>query len=169
MDLLQMIKQDHDDVRNLVSQFSQATKVADRRELFGKVKVALQVHTQLEDQYLYPEVEGLFSGSELFVDASMANHRSMKRLMNEIAKSLKLPVAEQDSLPSKIKKLGDIIESHLRLEEDQMMPKVRVLISTQDREDLGEVFQEVREEWRKNPSLLAESSGAKSKAKRKRA
>lgn len=169
MDVLQVIKRDHDELRDLISGFASVTKVAERRDLFGKLKLALDIHTRLEEGYLYPEVDGLFPGSELFVDASTANHRTIDRMLAAIGKTLKQPVVAHTGLSREIDKLAAVMESHLRMEEEQMMPKLRVSVGTQDREDLGEVFQEMRDDWKSDPNLMVQIPKQRSKGKRKRA
>ncbi len=164
MDVLQVIKQDHDALRDLLTSISSESRVSERRALFDTFEKYLSIHIKLEEQYLYPEVSGLFPGAEMFVDASLANHRSVVRLVSDIGKQLKKPAADHAGIDKKIEKLDELTRAHLRMEEEHMMPKVRVMIPTQDREDLGVVFHEMRQEWFANPEV--ETSAARAKRKR---
>ena len=111
----------------------------------------LQVHLVLEKDYLYPEIAGLFGGSEALVAGSLANATMIGKRLKSLMKMVSKTVAEQESYPKRLSELHESVLSHLEQAEQALMPKMRLMIRTEDREDLGQVFIDVKAElsWRR--------------------
>ena len=56
------------------------------------------------------------------------------------------PVAEQDGYDKRLVELKDAFLKHFDQEERVLMPKLRSLMRTEDREDLGQVFIDAKAE-----------------------
>ncbi len=162
MDVLQIIKADHDGVRSLL--FSLETSDATRRvELIDRLRSELAVHTKIEEAYLYPEVADL-TAERLpgFFDFCIANHRTIVRSLEQLRKSA--VAAEEDDFYKSFQTLKKVVLGHFEAEEDQLMPLIRKNVSTPEREELGMVFEDLKGA----PELLDRASASTSK-KRTRA
>jgi hypothetical protein len=141
MDVLQLIKLEHDDLRTLARQLSSSTTAAARRTLAESLKQYVARHLFIESEYLYPEISGTFHGSDGFIKTSSAVHRSLKKLVAELsALADRKPVVAKADFDEKMNKALILLEKHLSDEETLLMPKLREMISTQEREELGKVF-----------------------------
>lgn len=145
MDVLQVIKTEHEDLRALLKQLSDLDSVVEKRKVFERLNTELDRHMVLEEHYLYPEISELFQGADSFVDVSLARHKILRKHIKQLSECLTQPVAKQKNLNELIEKFNSEASSHLTHEEDAIMPKLRRLIPTQDREDLGVVFLDARD------------------------
>ena len=68
MDVLQLIKEDHRCLKELLVQLRRATNKSERNRLFNDLETKANLHLFLERDYLYPEVLGLFNDFEVFVN-----------------------------------------------------------------------------------------------------
>lgn len=145
MDILSIIKSDHDQIRRGIATIDGLTGLQARRKAYPALAKEIETHLLLEEGYLYPEVADLFNGSQILVDIGRANHATLTKLLKSLEKALDRPATEQALADKKWTELKEILLKHLITEEDQLMPKVRATISTQDREDLGQVLMDARE------------------------
>ena len=145
MDVLQLIKEDHDNIRRLIAALDTAGKVA-RKTLANSLSRDIQIHLHLEREYLYPEVSGLFPEGEVMVRLSLANHGEILKILKNVETAAGKSPSVQKNFATYLDSLKAKVEGHFKMEEDNFMPKIRHLISTEDREDLGQVFIEVKDE-----------------------
>lgn len=158
MDVLQWIKEDHQHLRRIVKELESTPSIPARRKLLDELQKDISRHLYLESEYLYPEISDLYSGAAGFVKSSSGTHRVIKKSLTELQQlTVQKPQAGKQVVDEKLAKLSALIEAHLVDEESQLMPKIRELIPTQDREDLGQVFIDLRD---MEPAMV-KASGAK--------
>ena len=85
MDALQMLKEDHDKVKKLLSELDSTTErgVKTRSDLFTKVKQELQVHEAIEEEIFYPALKEHPKAKELVLEA-YEEHNVVDMVMQEI-------------------------------------------------------------------------------------
>ena len=66
MDVLHIMKADHELIRNKLTAFLTADGITAKKKLFSELQTELSVHATVEDGYLYPELAGLFPGADVF-------------------------------------------------------------------------------------------------------
>lgn len=154
MDVLHFIKSSHDALRETVLRLEGESGVKARRLVCDELVRDLQAHVTLEKDYLYPEIGGLFPGSEALVATGLAEGALLSKRAKTLQKLLQKPVSEQDGYDKRLTELKDALQRHCDQQEQNLLPKLRSAIPTQDREDLGQVFLEAKAE------LLAQASGA---------
>jgi hypothetical protein len=170
MDVLYFMKSEHEAVLSALERFVSADSVAQKREAFNGLKNILSVHLKLEETYLYPELAGLFPGSDVVVDVAIAEHVVVGKHLDSIGKTLSKPVSEHTGLDKKIETFVEMVRKHVGTQEQSLMPKLRQLIPTVAREELGEVLLDAKEEMMAAPeavSLLPESQSAKASGMQK--
>lgn len=163
MDVLHFLKSHHDSVRRGLISLSDADGVKARRAAFDELARDVQVHLSLEKDYLYPEISGLFSGAEALVTAGLASGVVIGRRLKVIAKLVAKTSAEQGEFPKRLAELREAVLKHLEQEEQSLMPKMRSMIRTEEREDLGQVFMDVKADVLAATTVL-ENKGAIEKA-----
>src|SRR5690606_7124719 len=119
----------------------EAKGVKNRRTAVGSCESLVLVQIELEKEYLYPEISDLYPGSEHVIKLGLAAGVSIKRRLSQLVKLAGQAQAKQTGFEDKWERLVVSVESHLANQEEHLMPRMRASIRTEDREDLGALFQ----------------------------
>jgi len=136
MDALSLLIADHNRVRGLFARFQTAEEEKDTAtmtELAAKIIVELEVHTTIEEEIFYPEIQGADEELKDTVDEGIEEHHVAKTLIAEI----KMLTAEDDAWVAKMKVLIESVEHHAGEEEEEMFPETRKNFEKAALEDLG--------------------------------
>ena len=120
MDGLELLKQDHQAVKDLFDQIDDAEDGKQRKKLFDQIDTQLNIHAHIEETVFYPEMQKIDQLKDM-VEEALAEHQEVKTLLEEI-EGLD-PEAEQFS--ASLEELMENVEHHIAEEEDEMFPKVR--------------------------------------------
>ena len=120
MDALELLKQDHQAVKDLFDQIDDAEDGKQRKKLFDQIDTQLNIHAHIEETVFYPEMQKIDQLKDM-VEEALAEHQEVKTLLEEI-EGLD-PEAEQFS--ASLEELMENVEHHVAEEEDEMFPKVR--------------------------------------------
>lgn len=132
MDALELLKQDHQKVKELFKQQSEDKK--QQRQIFKEIKSELETHARIEETIFYPAMQQHDELKDMVLE-SFEEHRQMKTVLRELAK---LSVSSERFKP-KFKVLKDDVEHHAEEEEEgKMFPMIRKLIKKDELEQLGE-------------------------------
>lgn len=146
MDVLHFLKTQHDLLRDGLTRVEGADGIKARRMHLEEMTRMLNVHLVIEKDYLYPELVDLFPGSDALVTAGLASGSTIGRRLKTLVKLAAKPVAEQEGYGKRLVELKESLLKHFDQEEQILMPKIRSLIRTEDREDLGQVFLDAKAE-----------------------
>ena len=108
---ISLLKQDHREVAGWFDEYEQLEDEGEKQALFGKIALALKVHTQVEEEILYPAERGEVEDDLL--DEAYVEHASAKTLIAEIEA---MRPSEQ-FYDAKVKVLGEYITHHVKEEE----------------------------------------------------
>ncbi|NIC04682.1 hemerythrin domain-containing protein [Billgrantia bachuensis] len=141
MNALDLLKEDHDKVRELLEQLVNTTERAEKKrpELLARIEKEMQVHTQIEEEIFYPafkEASGK-ANDKMYYEAH-EEHRAVEDLVMPDLKQAD-PTGTQFSGRAKV--LKELIEHHAEEEEEEMFPQARKTMSTRQLEELGEKMQ----------------------------
>ena len=153
MDVLQIMKEGHEGVRRAAGSLATLAKsgsAVPQTALDGLGK-CLQLHLTVEGEYLCPEIEDRFPGAQVVVDIIKVNHRVIKRIADEIWSAAGTNGLNPSALERAIELLTQV-DRHIDSVERLLMPKLRQFVPTFEREELGQVIQDVIEE-RKDDEL----------------
>jgi hemerythrin superfamily protein len=120
MDGLELLKQDHQAVKDLFDQIDDAEDGKQRKKLFDQIDTQLNIHAHIEETVFYPEMQKIDQLKDM-VEEALAEHQEVKTLLEKI-EGLD-PEAEQFS--ASLEELMENVEHHVAEEEDEMFPKVR--------------------------------------------
>lgn len=146
-DAIQLLKDDHAKVKELLSKLAEtgerATKA--RQDLLNTIQAELEAHTAIEEEIFYPAFKKAGAEKEddkLFYEAK-EEHRAVEKLV--------LPdLIETDAgtvvFAGRAKVLKDLIEHHAEEEEKEMFPRAKKLLSKEQLMDLGSRMAERKEE-----------------------
>jgi hemerythrin superfamily protein len=120
MDGLELLKQDHQAVKDLFDQIDDAEDGKQRKKLFDQIDTQLNIHAHIEETVFYPEIQKIDELKDM-VEEALEEHQEVKTLLEKI-EGLD-PEAEQFS--ASLEELMENVEHHVAEEEDEMFPKVR--------------------------------------------
>jgi hypothetical protein len=158
MDVLHFIKESHHALRQRCSDLKAETRVKGRRAALDALAKDLDLHLTLEQDYLYPELIGLFNGAEAMTTTGQANGMVVKRRLKTLQKLVAGPAAEQVAYPKKLDELLEAVATHFDVQEQTLMPKIRDSMRTEDREDLGDVLIETKSDLAAGANAVASSA-----------
>ncbi|PXA82744.1 hemerythrin, partial [Caulobacter sp. D5] len=79
---IRLLKADHREVEAMFDEYEQLESDGEKLALFNKIALALKVHTQIEEEILYPESRGEVEDDLL--DEAYVEHDGAKKLIAEI-------------------------------------------------------------------------------------
>jgi hypothetical protein len=161
VDLLQIIKAEHDEIRAIFKSLEWKSLKQSRSNLL-ELKRVVSIHFALEADHLYPEFEELLVRRPEFLTICSANHRSIVRSLQALIKTAEQDKPSISELTEQTSALASLAETHLALEEDVLMPLVRRELPTAHREELGLVFSDVKS----NPDALLNPKRANAVARK---
>jgi hemerythrin-like domain-containing protein len=120
-DPIDMLKEDHQKVKDLLKQYESAGENAHKKKqsIAEKVFTELEVHASLEEEIFYPAVRE--SGDEeagKLVAEAVEEHRVVKTLIDEL-RDLE---PEDEQFDAKFKVMAENVEHHADEEEQEMFP-----------------------------------------------
>ena len=134
MDALELLKQDHQKVKELFKQGQQTEDKKQQKQIFKEIKSELETHARIEETIFYPAMEEHDELKDMVLE-SLEEHRQMKTVLRELGKLS----ATSERFKPKFKVLMDDVKHHAEEEEEgKMFPKIRELIKRDELEQLGE-------------------------------
>ncbi|MPY76642.1 MAG: hemerythrin domain-containing protein [Alphaproteobacteria bacterium] len=117
---MDLLEQDHREAEAFFEQFERLESNGEKAKLAARICLALTVHTQIEEEFVYPMARKLLEQAEL-VDEAEVEHAAAKQLIAEIES-----MSPRDKLfDAKVKVLGEYVKHHVREEENELFPKMR--------------------------------------------
>jgi hemerythrin superfamily protein len=131
MDALEILKQDHQKVKNLFREITQADQGA-REDIFDQIGTELEIHAHIEETIFYPALQQHEELNSMVIEA-LEEHEEVKALIEEIEDA----GADSHDSGAKIQELMDAVEHHVAEEEGNMFSKAREIFSETELAELG--------------------------------
>jgi hypothetical protein len=158
---LELLKNDHQKVSGILDKLGQTTERAlkTRDDLFIKLKEELELHSHVEETIFYPAVEGESKTRAETLEA-YEEHGVVKRLLDEMSQ---LPV-DSERWTAKLKVLTDSVQSHVKMEEDEMFVGAGEVLTEEQLNDLGARMEAEKQHWQtEGPQESARFSSERSR------
>ncbi|HEY1749803.1 MAG TPA: hemerythrin domain-containing protein [Caulobacteraceae bacterium] len=146
---VRLLKQDHREVEGWFDEYEQLDTDKEKLELFGKIALALKVHTTIEEEIFYPSERGEVEDDML--DEALVEHDGAKKMIAEI-EAMK---PGDDLYDAKVKVLGEYIKHHVKEEEQPGGIFAQAKRGEEDLDAMGERLKARKEE------LMAKLGGKK--------
>lgn len=132
-DAIALLKEDHQKVRELLSELEETTERASakRDELLATIEQELTIHTKIEEEIFYPAFRDAAQkkdDKDLYYEAIEEHH-----VVDLVLPEIKETDADSEEFGAKAKVLKDLVEHHAEEEETEMFPRAQKLM---DREEL---------------------------------
>jgi hemerythrin superfamily protein len=132
MDVVSILENDHREIRNLLTRLRNASQ--NRLALFAELRELLEAHDSAEEERLYPAVWHVLNMKEE-AETFLEEHQAARDLMARMT----TVDPNGDAWRSLVADLSEIVETHIREEEELLCPQLRQLSP----EHLGRI----RAEW----------------------
>ena len=134
-DALTLLKEDHDNVRELLSKLEESEGKS-RSATLETIEHELKVHTKIEEDIFYPafrEAAEKDEDSKIYFEALEEHH-----VVDLVLPGIMETDPGADEFPAKAKVLKDLVEHHAEEEETQMFPRARRLMEKEQLRELGQ-------------------------------
>ena len=114
MDPVKLLMTQHREVEALFKKIEKTEDADQRRELMGRIKQSLELHTMLEEEIFYPAIRGLDTQkAEEMVLEAYEEHHVVKLVIAELPKV----DPEDERFEAKMTVLKELVEHHVDEEE----------------------------------------------------
>ena len=146
MHVFSLLHEDHENVslifKKIDSMKSKETAQT-HEQLFKELSTELELHAKVEEDIVYP-VFKKHGETRQIVEKSVREHKEIDNLLYE----LKGMRPDDQQWMGKLGELQRKVEHHVKEEEEQLFPQGRKIISEDQAQQLGETFEEKKEELR---------------------
>ncbi|MCW3147417.1 hemerythrin domain-containing protein [Stutzerimonas stutzeri] len=150
MNAIDLLIQDHERVKEILTRLTESTEraVKTRAELLHKLEMEVTIHTQLEEQILYPAYKEAGGKEELkMYHEAKEEHRAVDSL---VLPDLKATEPGSVEFSGRAKVCKELLEHHIEEEESEMFPEARELFDAAQLEDMGKQMEALRSRLKKD-------------------
>jgi hemerythrin superfamily protein len=136
-----ILKKDHRVVSGLIMALENTPTVSTtmRKSLFEQIHHQILVHSQAEEEVIYPVLRNLMAGDEEGkISEAYREHQIVKDLLYDMATM----DAASDAFDSKLNQLKNNILHHVEEEESEMLPMMHGRMSSEQLHELGKRLHE---------------------------
>ncbi len=149
MNAIDLLIEDHERVKDILMRLTESTEraVKTRAELLGKLEMEVTIHTQLEEQILYPAYKeaGGKEEAKMYHEAK-EEHRTVDAL---VLPDLKATDPASLEFSGRAKVCKELLEHHIEEEESEMFPRARELFDKARLDEMGAQMVELRNRLKK--------------------
>ncbi len=157
MDAIAYLTDQHREIDSLFDQIETALHARTKRRLCRKLVDLLAVHTAIEEMIFYPAAQD--TGAEELLPRAFGEHLAVERIIAEV---VELGVGS-DEAAARMSALRERKRQHAEVEEEELFPRVRELLSADELGLVGERIASVAEQ------LLEPGVGARERIAARRA
>lgn len=130
-DVLELLEQQHAEIDALIARLEAGD--GDRRAVFDELADKLAAHAQIEEKLFYPSIVAL--DTEKLLGESVEEHLSIKRVLADL---ILMKLDDDITFHAKLSVLKEQLNHHAHGEEEkELFPKVKHLLSADERAALG--------------------------------
>jgi hemerythrin-like domain-containing protein len=135
-----LLKQQHEEVKELFEKIESASRTATKRQLFAELAANLVAHDGIERELFYPACEEEMGMTDLLGEA-LVEHGLVEFSLYQADQA-----QGEDDFEYKVKVLKEALEHHIEEEESELFPKVNRAFEKEALETLGTELEEKFEE-----------------------
>lgn len=143
MKALELLREDHQEALNLIGVLEGADDETggdpNFTETFNRLNEMLRLHSQIEEEVLYPVMEEFEETADL-IKASYEDHHQLDQTLTRL--SSKAP--NQEEFQEILAELRGDLENHIEEEEETLFPQVEELLEANQLDEMGRRIQEMK-------------------------
>lgn len=137
-DILDTLKQDHQDVAEMLDRLVDSTSTAERKKLLTSIKEALVPHLRAEEKVVYDAVRALRGKEQkTHAEEGYQEHALGDKMLGNLGK-MKDPLSPEFSAGAKV--LKELVEHHVEEEENNIWADAKEHFSDEDRIAMNQKF-----------------------------
>lgn len=138
MNATTLLKRDHDRVRSLFQRMRNGPSGDRRRDTLREIATELVLHSQLEEEFFYPAIEGCADreGAQLVADAKSAHAD-----IDDLIERLLAMDPRSGEFGRAVTELDRNVQGHVRDEEARLFPVAERLLGAGRLEEIGRAIQ----------------------------
>lgn len=145
-DILDTLKEEHDEVKSLLAQLQDATTSAQRKGLVKRIKIALVPHSKAEGKILYNAVIALKDkGAQVDGHEGYMEHDLAAKTLHALG-AISNATSSEHKAASKV--LKELLEHHIEEEEKNVWKDARKNFSEEDRERMNIAYLDAKRQVR---------------------
>jgi hemerythrin-like domain-containing protein len=149
MDILDMIREDHDEALNLIKKLDKLSEEAPTAKVERTVRelvIAVKLHAKSEEVALYAGIQAAKRDFRDFVLEAYNEHELLDHMLDKL---LLLEAGEDGELKAALSVCKDLIEHHGKEEEEkELFPKLKKFFSAEELMGMGNQMQNEKERLR---------------------
>lgn len=149
MNAIELLVADHERVKAILEQLSDSTErgVKKRTDLLAKLEMEITLHTQLEEEILYPAFKAAGDKEQdvMYYEAK-EEHRTVDSL---VLPDLKQTDPGTPEFSGRAKVVKELLEHHIEEEESEMFPQAQKLLGEEKLEALGAEMEAMKAAYKK--------------------
>jgi hypothetical protein len=122
-----LLHEDHEKVKGLFKEFEEAESKKTKQRLAHEIMTELKIHTQIEEEIVYPALREGGVEEEMMNEADEEHH-----VAKNIIKELENYGSEDGHYDAKVKVLGELVEHHIEEEEKDMFKQAKKVDDVED-------------------------------------
>lgn len=145
MDAITMLKDDHKTVKKLFREFEKADEGRKKR-IADQIVEELSVHSALEEQIFYPAARESLPDGDTVLEAVEEHH-----VVAWICSELMGMDTDDERFEPKVIVMKEMVEHHIKEEEDEMFPKMREALGRKVLQEIGARMEEAKPSMPREP------------------
>jgi len=140
MDVLSVLKQDHETVKGLFARFESAPKAAHDKKaaIFEQLRMELTVHSKAEQEIFYPALKAFDGDGRKLAMEAVQEHKQIEDLLTQISR-----ISPSDErFDDKVLALIEDADHHIVEEEGKMFQFAKENLPTERLEELGDEIED---------------------------
>lgn len=138
MDILDTLKQEHNDVAEMLDRLVESDSAAERKKLLTSIKMALVPHLRAEEKVVYETVRAMRGKEQqTHAEEGFMEHAMAERMLTQLGK-MTSPTAPEFSAGAKV--LKELVEHHVDEEEKNIWFDIEDNFSDEDRIAMNRKF-----------------------------
>ena len=137
-DILDTLKQEHDDVAEMLDRLVESTGAAERRKLLVAIRTELLPHLRAEEKVVYQTMRGMRGKEQqAHAEEGFMEHALVDRMLAQLGR-MTSPTAPEFSAGAKV--LKELVDHHVEEEEKNIWSDIEDNFSDEDRIAMNREF-----------------------------
>jgi hemerythrin superfamily protein len=141
LNALELIKDDHDRLKDMFKQALKAQDADKRGELLERIRAELVAHERMEEDIFYPALRAASDKAKDIVLEGYEEHHVIDMILDEM---FTVP-EDAEQWEAKLKVLHENLEHHIEEEEGEMFKRARKSMSEETLAELGAKMQQSKQ------------------------
>ncbi len=143
MDILDLLKTDHDKVKEIISTLCEtsSTAIKTQLKLFNTLKEEIDLHEKIEETIFYPALKKFKETEDLVLEAFEEHH-----VVDLILEELQKAEPKEENWKPKLTVLRENLEHHIEEEENELFPKTKKVLNQETLNEMGQEMQKIKEQ-----------------------